>query len=130
VNVEILRDGKVKRLKVVLGELPEEDETVAEAKPNVSNEGRLKVEVTDLTDEQREALEIEAGGVIVTRIQAGPARKAGVRRGDVIVMVDNINVKNAPHFKELVDGLSANKSVPLLVQRRGGPVFLALKIEE
>ena len=131
VKVEILRDGKLKVLRVELGELPEEEQqAAAESTPEKASEGRLKLQISDLTDEQRDALDIKGGGVIVVQVQAGPARKAGVRRGDVIVMLNNVEVKDAAHFKEIVDALPADKSVPLLVQRRGGPVFLALKIED
>ena len=66
----------------------------------------------------------------MNQVQAGPARKAGVRRGDVILMLNNVEVTDAKQFRELVENLPAGKSVPLLVQRRGGPVFLALKIDE
>jgi serine protease Do len=130
-NVEILRDGKSKLIKLELAELPEEEpETEASgSQPKPATEGRLKIQVQDLTAEQREALQIEAGGVVVTEVAEGPARDAGLRRGDVIVMLDNTEVRNAKHFKELVDGLAANKAVPLLIQRRGDPVFLALKIK-
>lgn len=130
VKVEILRKGKVKVLKMKLGELPEDDVKVAGGSPQSANETRLNVAVTDLTSEQREKLEIKDGGVIVKQVQAGPARKAGVRRGDVILMINNIDVKDSKHFAEISTDLPEEKSVPLLVQRRGGPVFLALKIKE
>jgi serine protease Do len=129
VKVEILRKGKVKILRVELGELPEDDMQVA-GEPHSSSETRLNVTVMDLTPEQREKLDIKEGGVIVQRVQAGPARKAGVRRGDVVLTLNNIDVKDAKHFAEISADLPAGKSVPLLVQRRGGPVFLALKIKE
>ncbi len=130
VKVEILRKGKTKVLRVKLGELPEDDTKVAEVKPHTADESRLNVVVTDLTNEQRTKLEIKAGGVLVNKINAGPARKAGVRRGDVILTINAIDVKNAKHFKEIIEKLPAGKSVPLLVQRRGGPVFLALKVKD
>jgi serine protease Do len=129
VKVEILRKGKVKILRVELGELPEDDELLA-GEPHSSSETRLNVTVMDLTPEQRKKLDIKEGGVIVQRIQAGPARKAGVRRGDVVLTLNNVDVKDAKHFAEIAEDLPVNKSVPLLVQRRGGPVFLALKIKE
>lgn len=129
VKVEILRKGKTKVLRVKLGELPEDDTQVAGASPQTADASRLKMLVSDLTAEQRTKLEIKEGGVLVNRIQAGPARKAGVRRGDVILMFNNIDITSAEHFKEVVEGLPAEKSVPLLVQRRGGPVFLALKVQ-
>jgi serine protease Do len=129
VRVEILRKGKTKILKVKLGELPEDDVQVA-GEPRTANETRLSITVMDLTAEQRKKLEIKDGGVIVQKIQAGPARTAGVRRGDVVLSINNIDVKNAKHFAEISVGLPVGKSVPMLVQRRGGPVFLALKIKE
>jgi len=131
VNVEILRNGKVKTLKVVLGELPDDGEKVAAVEtPAVSEDNRINVVVTDLTAELRKKLDIKDNGVIVKSVTSGPARKAGVRRGDVILMINNADVKDATQFKEIIDGLPVGKSVPLLVQRRGGPVFLALKLVE
>jgi len=129
VKVEILRKGKVKILKVELGELPDDDQQIA-SNPHTANETRLNVTVVDLTPEQRTQLEIKEGGVIVQQVLPGVARSAGVRRGDVILMINNIDVKDAKQFAEVSADLPAGKSLPLLVQRRGGPVFLALKIKE
>ena len=71
VKVEILRKGKTRVLRVKLGELPEDDMKVAEAKkPNTTDEGRLNVQVRDLTSEQRAKLDIKAGGVLVNKINA------------------------------------------------------------
>lgn len=131
VNVEILRKGKTKKLKVLLGELPDEGETIAStAEPEMSKDNRLNVVVTDLTGEIRKQMEIKENGVLVKRVNSGPARKAGIRRGDVILMINNKDIKDTKHFKEIVDGLPKGKSVPLLVQRRSGPVFLALKMQD
>jgi len=86
--------------------------------------------VADLTAEERKRLEIKENGVIVKEIGNGPARKAGVRKGDVILMLQNKDIKNAKNFKEIAEDLPSGKSVPLLIQRRGDPEFLALKITE
>ena len=131
VEVEILRNGKVKMLEIQIGELPEEEEQIASSGGlKQSEDNRLSVAVADLSAEERTDLDIKENGVIVTRIGSGPARKAGIRKGDVILMINNQDVKNADQFKELVEGLPTGKSVPLLIQRRGGPVFLALKVPE
>lgn len=130
VKVEVLRKGKTKLLHVKLGELPEDDVQLASQGHRSTDEGRLNIVVSDLTEEQRNKLDIKEGGVLVTRVQAGPARKAGVRRGDVVLTINNIDIKDARHFKQIVEDLPADKSVPLLVQRRGGPVFLALKVKD
>ncbi len=47
-----------------------------------------------------------------------------------MLLLNNIKIKNAKHFEELVNQLPKDKSVPVLIQRRGGPIFLALRIEE
>lgn len=128
VDVEILRNGKYKTLAVTLGELPDEVMTLAGGEPKTAKTSRINITVSDLTDEQRKRAGISENGVLVNQVLAGVARRAGVRRGDVILMLNNVDVENAKQFRELVDALPEGKSVPLLVQRRGGPVFLALKI--
>jgi serine protease Do len=75
-------------------------------------------------------MEIKDHGVIVDQISSGPAYKAGVRNGDVMLMLNNIKIKDTKHFEELINTLPKNKSVPILIQRRGGPIFLALRLEE
>jgi serine protease Do len=131
VDVEILRNGKVKTLEIRIGELPEEEPQIASSREiQESEDNRLSVVVADLSAEERQELDIKENGVIVTRIGSGPARKAGIRKGDVILMINNQDVKGADQFKGLVEALPVGKSVPLLVQRRGGPVFLALKVPE
>ena len=58
----------------------------------------------------------------------GPAARAGLTRGDVILRVGDSEVKDVAHFKTLVGKLPAGRAVPLLVQRRGNPLFLALTV--
>lgn len=130
VKVEVLRNGKLKTLSVTLGELSEDEVQLASGEPQTAKTSRIGVTVSDLTPEQRKRSGISENGVLVNQVLAGAARKAGVRRGDVILMINNIDVKDAGQFRELVDELPAAKSVPMLVQRRGGPVFLALKVDE
>jgi serine protease Do len=90
--------------------------------------GRLGVLVEDLTSEQRSQTGIEEHGVIVKEVKNGAAQEAGIQAGDVIVMFDGATVKNAAQFKELVDKVEAGRSVAVLVQRRSGPAFLALRL--
>jgi len=132
VDVEVLRKGKTKQLSIKIGELPDEDTKIAAApqKPERLADNKLNVVVADLTAEERKRLEIKENGVIVKEIGNGPARKAGVRKGDVILMLQNKDIKNAKNFKEIAEDLPSGKSVPLLIQRRGDPEFLALKITE
>ncbi len=128
VPVKVIRNGRSQTLWVTLGELPEQDKAVAKATENPTTaDNRLALNVADLTPQQRKELEID-GGVLVESVGDGAAAEAGVRNGDVILRIDNKPVENAVGFKKLVDKLPAGKSVAMLVQRRGGPIFLALKV--
>jgi serine protease Do len=127
VPVDVIRGRKQQVIKVKLGELPE-DATVASAdKPAVDKTNRLGLGVSDLTDEQRAELEVDAG-VVVTRLVDGAASRAGVRTGDIILSIGNKSVKNVEKFQKLVEDLPGDKSVAVLVQRNGGPTFLAIRV--
>ncbi len=132
VPVEIIRRGETKQLKIQISELPV-DET-AQAAPGDTQPSApanaLNITVKDLTDEQKAELEIEDHGVIVETVNEGPAQKAGVRNGDVILLINNIKIKNTAHFDKLVNELPKDKSIPMLLQRRGGPIFIALKLSD
>lgn len=130
VPVKVLRDGKVRTLKVSIGELPSDDEIQASASSDSgsASDSRLNIDVTDLSEEQRTELGLDGKGVLVTEVKAGPAYDAGIRDGDVLVMVHNQNIKDAKHFRDVSEDLPAGKWVAVLVQRRDGPVFLSLRL--
>lgn len=132
VSLRVIRNGKKQTLKVKIAELPEEGEApVSQRKPSNDSDNRLNVLIEDLRKEQRQRMGLEdRGGVLVVQIGRGAAYKAGVRRGDVVLMINNVDVKDVRHFSELIKELPTNKSIPVLVQRRGGPIFLAMKIKD
>ncbi|MEM7561818.1 MAG: PDZ domain-containing protein, partial [Pseudomonadota bacterium] len=61
---------------------------------------------------------------------SGPASAAGILKGDVITMIDNREIDDIKDFESITDDLTSGKSVALLVQRRSGPVFLAIRPED
>ena len=131
VDIKVIRNGKYKVLGLTIGELPPADEIRrAGTEPGSSMDRRLKVEVTELDDEQRERLGIEKHGVLVTGVEDGPANDAGIREGDVITMINSKDVENVKHFRELANDLPEGKPVAVLVQRSNGPAFLAIRIPE
>ncbi|MCG6901024.1 MAG: DegQ family serine endoprotease [Gammaproteobacteria bacterium] len=126
--VVVIRNGREKTVYVKLGELPEEEAVeAAAAKTDRKTTNRLGLSAIDLSDKQKEELEID-GGVQVSHLVSGPALQAGVRKGDIILAIDNITVTDLEQFDNLVKGLPAGKSVALLVQRGDSPTFLALKV--
>ncbi|MDH5444703.1 MAG: DegQ family serine endoprotease [Gammaproteobacteria bacterium] len=128
-KVKIIREGSNKTLKVKIGELPAEEELAQkEVKPGKAKTNRLGMTVKNLTKEQRSEFGVKERGVIVTHVDKGTAYSAGIRRGDIILMMNNQDVKDSKQFSKLVKELPDGKSLPVLIQRRKSPIFLAMKI--
>lgn len=131
VVVKVIRQGKTKNLKVKIGLLSDDVETkLASGRKGSISVKRLGIEVIDLTDDQREQLNVHGNGVLVYLINKGPARYADIQRGDVILRINNQTVKNVKDFVDIVDDLPSNKSISVLVQRQGNPFYLAIRIED
>ena len=130
-SVKILRDGKSKQVKIKIGKLPPEEEIKQASRGDEgTSDNRLGAVVKDLTADQRNSLDKKKSGVYVEDVHPGPARAAGLRPGDIILMINNVDVKNVSQFQKLVKDLPAGKSLPILVQRGSGPMFLALKMPD
>ena len=129
VDVKIIREGKTKIIQVKIAELPTDDKVAIQGnKQKSNNTNRLALVVENLAFEQRRKLNVKDRGVVVKRVDRGPAYSAGIRRGDVLLMINNIDIKDTKHFNKLVKKLPTDKLLPILIQRRTGPEFLALKI--
>ena len=128
VPVKVMRDKRTQTLWIELGELPDKDKQIAKAaESKVASDNRLGVKVADLTGDQRKELDLE-GGVLVDDIGEGAASDAGIRQGDIILRINGTLIKNVDQFEKMIRKLPSGKSIPVLVQRRGGPIFLALKV--
>ena len=130
VPVNVIRKSKTVALKVKLGELPDDLTKVSAMKSRGEKTNRLGVGVADLTDEQKAELDTEHGVLVHHLAKGAAAASAGVKEGDVILSINNESVKSADHFREMIQELPAGKSVALLVQRDGGPTFLAMRVPE
>lgn len=128
-KLELLRQGKRLSVDVEIGKLPDkEQQKLAGGGPEAAIAERLGIAVTNLTDNEREA-GIEKG-VLVQEVKPGPAKDAGVRRGDVITMINNVQITDVDQFANAVQGLSTGKWIPILVQRGEAALFLALQLSE
>ena len=131
VPVEILRGGQSMTLRVTTDELPDDDELqVASARaPDDVEANALGLTVRDLNDEERATFDVGDQGVFVNQVSNGPASRAGIREGDLILMLNNEMVSSTEDFERLAADLPAGKAVSVLVQRQGNPIFLALMPE-
>jgi serine protease Do len=116
-TVTVWRKGAQQDIAVSIAALEEEKVTPkptpkkpkADATPNA-----LGLHVSDLTEAQRK--ELKADAVLVDAAE-GAAARAGVLPGDLVLQINNADVKDARQFNAMVAKLDPKKSVALLVRR-------------
>lgn len=133
VRMKVWRKGEEKTLRLTVGELkpdgatgsrPEKDEPKEEERADASANA-LGLGVVTLPAEKAEELRIR-GGVLVDAVE-GPAKAAGLRAGDVVLTINNIDVDSVPKFNATVAKLDEDKTVVLLVQRGESAQYVPLK---
>ena len=125
VDVEVIRDGSRKVLRITIEVLKDTKETVvAKADP-------LGLQVQDITEELAQSLKLEGvDGVLVSDVVAGnAASEAGIRRGDVISEMNRVPVKNLQDYNNLLANVEKGSSVLFLVKRGGSTIYIAVKVE-
>ncbi|MDE0503420.1 MAG: PDZ domain-containing protein, partial [Candidatus Poribacteria bacterium] len=92
--------------------------------------GWLGVGIQDLTYELAKDFGLdEPRGALVTIVHDGtPAAKAGVKRGDVILEVDQTPIRNRPHLLTVVAAIDVGKEVGVKVSRRGNEQSLKITL--
>jgi serine protease Do len=131
VPVTIWRSKAAREVQLTVAEL--QDDRAARpssrrgGKPPAATPGVLGMALTDLTDVQRKELKVE-GGVLVDSVQ-GAAARAGIRRGDVILAVNNQDVKSVEQFTQLMQQVDKGRIVALLVRRAGNSLYIPFRVD-
>lgn len=128
-RLEVVRDGDRQTLSIDIGALPEEGDLLASAGAGgtLLSDNRLGVSVAELTDAQRQALEIN-GGVVIREVGQGPAAMIGLRPGDVITHLNNQAIGSVKTFSQVVKALPKNRSVSMRVLREGRASFITFRL--
>jgi serine protease Do len=128
-TVQVFRRGSYRDLSVTVVEFEadrprktnEKDPKAAPA-PVVSSWG---LSVADLGDAQRRELKVK-GGVRVEAVE-GAAARAGLREGDVILALENVEVTSAKQFEAVLAKADKNKPVNVLVRRGDRVSYLIIR---
>ncbi len=94
--------------------------------------GWLGVQIQSVTDEMVEELGLDkARGALVAKVVAGgPAEKAGIQGGDVIVSFDSKPIASTNNLTRVVAETGVGKAVPVDVLRKGKKVTLRATLGE
>lgn len=94
--------------------------------------GWIGVTIQSVTPEiaQSFGLKEAKGALVADVIAGGPADKAGIKRGDVILTFDGKNIKNSTYLPWLVAETPVGKTVDVKIIRNGKEMNVKMKIEE
>jgi serine protease Do len=124
VQVEVLREGERQTFDVVVGQF--EGKRIARNGGFQGGSGQLGLVISPLTPAQQQQTGIDNG--LVVQQANGPAAKAGIRRGDIILAVNNDRIESVEQFKELIEGHEGD-SIALLIQRNGNALFVSVPMQ-
>ena len=113
----------VNTVKSILSQLKEKGKVVR---------GFLGVRIRNLDDEAREAFGLATrAGALISDVDAdGPADKAGLRKGDVVVAIKGQPVKETRQVIDTISGIMPGTKVDVEVVRDGKPKTLTVTLGE
>jgi len=94
--------------------------------------GRIGVQIQEVTKETAEAFGLpKQGGALVNSVEkGGPAEKAGVEAGDIIVKADGRDVHTSSELPRIITAIKPGAKVTLTIFRKGAQREFAVTVAE
>lgn len=126
--VEVLRKGSVKILNMGIGEMPSE---TAEATQNIkpvpkAEANKIGLTLKELSPQQKKKLNGKNGLLVVDSV--GAAAQAGIRRGDVVLGLNNSELQSLELFNKQINGIAVGKTIAVLVLRGENTLYVPIKV--
>ncbi|MDT4859141.1 peptidase Do [compost metagenome] len=121
--LEVWRQGQRENLTARLGDASDKKAQVAQADGGVG-QGKLGLALRPLQPQEQRQSGVSAG--LVVEGVGGPAERAGVMPGDLLVAVNGTPVQNVEQVRAVV--AKSPKSVALLIQRDGDTIFVPVRL--
>ena len=128
-SVQVWRKGATRDLMVSVVDTEAGQAALKKSDSSGSSSGNMNslgVAVSELSDGKKKELNIR-GGVEVTGLGDGPLGRAGLRQGDVIIRIADVDITGVKQFESLVKGLDTNKAVPIFVRRADSTMIIPVR---
>ena len=129
-TAQVWRKGTARDVSVTVGEMPDEKTAQRPGRKDTKPGNvvaRLGLTLSELNSEQRKELGL-SGGLLVEDAQ-GAAAKAGIRRGDVLLAINNQDVKSVDQLNQLIGQFEKARSVALLIRRGDSALYVPLRLD-
>ncbi|WP_310567404.1 DegQ family serine endoprotease [Hydrogenophaga sp.] len=123
VTLEVWRQGRRESLTAQLGDAGEKKAQVAQAGSG-AEQGKLGLALRPLQAQEQREGGVSQGLVVVD--VGGPAERAGVQPGDLLMAVNGTPVQSVEQVRAAV--AASAKSVALLIRRDGDTLFVPVRI--
>ncbi len=128
VALQVWRKGENKELTLTVGEAPAEKGAKSDKSgKSGKTANRIGLSLSEASDAQLKELKISHG--LVVDEAEGQAARVGIQRGDVILSINNKDVKSVEQFNQALGQIKAGATFALLVRRNGSSMFVPLRME-
>jgi serine protease Do len=130
-EVRVIRNGKPEAVTVTLGRMPDEEQEArgpkGEAEPG--SPARAGISLADVPRQLAQQLGVPPGrGAVVTAVEpGGPADRAGIQAGDIVLEVNQKPVSGAQAAISAMKQASGGDPILLRIAREGGQLYAALE---
>ena len=121
-KLSVWRRGKTKELSLTLAAVPNQ---AAEERAAQAESGKLGLSVRPLNPAEQRQAEV-SHGLLVEDVANGPAARAGIQPGDIILSVNNEPVKDIAGLRKAFAG--QQKQVALQIQRGDSRLFVPVRL--
>lgn len=127
-TVTVWRKGQSRDLPITIAEFPADKAAKADSRQAPQQKPRssaLGLTVSDLSPEQLKTLKLR-NGVQIDAVD-GPASRAGLQRGDIVLRVGDVDITSAKQFVDVTSKLDPQRAVAVLVRRGENTQFIPIR---
>lgn len=130
VQVEVWRDGSIRKLMVVVGEMSgDEGAPVQKQSRSGDAASKLGLALKELSSDQKDQIGVD-NGLLVEEVYDGIAGSAGIRPGDIVLGFNNQDIKSIKQFNKLLRDAKKGRNIALLIRRGDVTTFITIKLAE
>jgi len=127
-DIVLIRNGERRTVEVEIGELERDDQSARSQRSEGEDDasGALNLAVRQLTDSERADLGLDDRGLLVQRVAAGAAARAGIRPGDILLRMGRRELRTVDDLRAAIDETARGEPVALQIRRGDRTLFVSL----